>query len=183
MVILSLTMLIATSALIIGYHLLKLAASWKAKKLLREALRVKLLADRCPCKCAFHLEAGVLRVAAAVDYRLARLAGMKYFWESARPVVDGDEALVPSRDEADALHGEWGFSCVNDGYGQTYAPGCVEIVERDDFCAWLSPEKVRDIIDDAKRKTHRGEGERRPVEKVPVHAANNTTTTFGKSRG
>ena len=83
-----------------------------SKKLLREALRVKLLADRCPCKYAFHIETGVVRVAAAVDYRLARLAGMKDFWELVPPLRERVESLVPADDDPDAGYREWGFACV-----------------------------------------------------------------------
>lgn len=121
-----------------------------SKKLFREALRVKLLADRCPCKYAFHIEAGYFRVAPAVDYRLARLAGMKDFWKLVTPLVDRIESLVPPQNDSDAGYGEWGFSCVRDGDGETYAPGRVEIVGKTDFCMWLSPKQFRDIVNNAK---------------------------------
>lgn len=135
-----------------------------AKKLLGEALRVKLLSDRCPCKYAFHLEAGVIRVAAAVDYRLARLAGMKDFWQLAPVVRRGEEPPIPSDYEADAGYGEWAFACVRDGDGETCVPGYVEIVGRDDLCVWLTPHELRRKIHDAKRQARAGDGKRDKVD-------------------
>lgn len=142
-----------------------------SKKLFREALRVKLLADRCPCKYAFHIEAGSFRVAPAVDYRLARLAGMKDFWKLAPPLVDRIESLVPPQNDSDAGYGEWGFSCVRDGDGETYAPGRVEIVGKADSCMWLSPKQFRDIVNNAKDQAPACDDKRDDVDGGNVAAA------------
>lgn len=135
-----------------------------AKKLLGEALRVKLLSERCPCKCAFHFEGGIVRVAAAVDYRLARLAGMKDFWQLAPVVRRWEEPPIPSDYEADAGYGEWAFACVRDGDGETCVPGYVEIVGRDDLCVWLTPEQLRHKIRDAQRQACAGDGKRDKID-------------------
>lgn len=133
------------------------------KKLFREALRVKLLADSCPCKYAFHIEAGSVRVAAAVDYRLARLAGMEDFWKLVPRLQERIEALVPAKDDPDAGYCEWGFACVRDGNGKTYAPGRVEVVPKGDFCAWLTPDEFRHVINNAKRQ---GTARKRKADKI-----------------
>lgn len=134
-----------------------------AKKLLGEALRAKLLSDRCPCKYAFHFEAGVVRVAAAVDYRLARLAGMEDFWKLVPPLRERVESLVPVEDESDAGYCAWGFACVRDGNGKTFAPGRVEVVPKGDFCAWLSPKELCDVVNNAQRK---GSARKRKADKI-----------------
>ena len=123
-----------------------------SKKLLRKALRLKLLSDRYPCKSAFHFEAGIFRVAPAFDYHLARLAGMKDFWKLAPQVGNGYEALIPSCDKTDAGYGEWCFACVRDGDGETYIPGIFEIVGRNDSCVWFTPNQLRCKIDQAQGK-------------------------------
>ncbi len=147
-----------------------------SKELLCEALRVKLLAERCPCKYAFHIEAGEVRVAAAVDYRLARLAGMEDFWKLAPALRERVEALVPAEDEADGGYCEWGFACIRDGHGKTFAPGRVEVVPKGDFCAWLSPHELRDVVDHAQRERTARQGEADNVRKgyftAGLHAAN-----------
>ena len=134
-----------------------------SKKLLCDALRVKLMADRCSCKYAFHLSHGTVRVASAVDYHLARLAGMKDFWKHVPPCRERIDAFLPRRDKTNARDGEWGFALVRDGDGETYAPACVIIVRKGDLCVWLSPDQFRDKVCHAQPKAEGGDEKRDQV--------------------
>lgn len=161
--------------------------TWRnIEEVARELLRMKLRAGRCRDGYAYNVGFdGVLKVAGAREYNFAMHAGVKEFWEFVPTLEAVPHAhLSAAKLDEDAVNSERDFAVIDDGYSKTYVNTLPGIIVPDGYrAARASAEEVRDIIDDAKRKAHRGEGERRPVEKVPVHAANDTTTAFRKAMG
>lgn len=150
----------------------------------RELLRMKLRAGRCRDGYAYNVGFdGILKVAGAREYNFAMHAGVKEFWEFVPPLITIPvSGLSAAKLDEDAVNSERDFAVIDDGYSKTYVNTLPGIIVPDGYrAARASAEEVRDIIDDAKRKAHRGESKRRPVEKVPVHAANDTTTAFRKA--
>lgn len=129
-----------------------------AEELLCQALRIKLDAERCPCKYAFNFHAGKIRVASAVDYRLACLAGMENFWEFVAPCDGWKDDFLPACDKADAGDCEWRFARISDRHGETYVPVRWAITVPAEYdCVWLTPEEFRAKVHDAERKPGTGD--------------------------
>lgn len=151
----------------------------------RELLRMKLRAGRCRDGYAYNFGFdGVIKVAGAREYNFAMHAGVKEFWEFI-PVLEAVPYahLSAAKLDEDAVNCERDFAVIDDGYSKTYVNTLPGIIVPDGYrAAGASAEEVRQVIDYAKRKAHRSEGERRPVEKVPVHATNNTTASFRKAK-
>lgn len=158
---------------------------WRnVEEVARELLRMKLRAGRCRDGYAYNVGFdGILKVAGAREYNFAMHAGVKEFWEFVPPLITIPvPGLSAAKLDEDAVNSERDFAVIDDGYSKTYVNTLPGIIVPDGYrAARASAEEVRQVIDDAKRKAHRGEGERRPVEKVPVHAANDTTTSFRKA--